>query len=244
MPAHRPSNLRTPAVAAAAAKQLSAEAVAAAADQETWQQSRALLEQRLGLSAEESDLILADAFGWGSQSYWRQQKVQEPPSREQVQQVRAWDTPWGSGLMSGDARRCFGEWAGLYRRWTFSPPPIVLVQDVALATWPMLQISQVTAQVPQHMLSALPALASFVQVLDFLAELGVAEADLSKLVKSFPQVSSQLGGLVLVWSQPSTHSYIHGSIKPSLHPACATFPHPSLMAPISRPCIHAAGAGL
>ncbi|GAB4822581.1 hypothetical protein N2152v2_009627 [Parachlorella kessleri] len=69
------------------AKPLSAEAAVAATDLEGWQRSRAALEQRLGLAPDMADSVLSDAFGWGSQVYWRQQKVQQPPSEEQVRQV-------------------------------------------------------------------------------------------------------------------------------------------------------------
>ena len=75
--------------AATALKPLTEEAAAAAAEQDGWRQSRELLVARLGLSHDEADSTLQEAFGWGSQAYWRQTKVQEPPSAEQVAQVRA-----------------------------------------------------------------------------------------------------------------------------------------------------------
>jgi hypothetical protein len=100
----RSANARLAVAAAAQTKPLTAEAAAAAASLDSWRQSRALLEQRLGFAAEEADKVVSDAFGWGPQAYWRQQKVQEPPSETQVQQVRC--QPSGEGGPS-----CWTGWA-------------------------------------------------------------------------------------------------------------------------------------
>lgn len=66
---------------------LSEEAAMAAASQAGWQASRVLLETRVGLAKTEADFVISEAFGWGSQAYWRQQKVKHPPNVEQVEQV-------------------------------------------------------------------------------------------------------------------------------------------------------------
>ena len=76
---------RRPLPVAAAAGQ-SATAAAIPDGSAEWQQCRALLEG-LGLNAERVDGVLTRAFGWGQQGYWRQEKVQEMPSEQQLDSV-------------------------------------------------------------------------------------------------------------------------------------------------------------
>ncbi|GFR44614.1 hypothetical protein Agub_g5899 [Astrephomene gubernaculifera] len=52
-----------------------------------WQSSCNTLAEALGASSEEAARLLARGFGWSSQAYWRQDKVQELPQPHQVAAV-------------------------------------------------------------------------------------------------------------------------------------------------------------
>ena len=54
-----------------------------AKDDAQWKQAAVLLE-RLDLEADELDSCLAQAFGWGTQKYWKNEKHQEMPDPLQV----------------------------------------------------------------------------------------------------------------------------------------------------------------
>ena len=56
---------------------------ASAKDDAQWKKAVVLLE-RLDLEADELDSCLAQAFGWGTQKYWRNEKHQEMPDPAQV----------------------------------------------------------------------------------------------------------------------------------------------------------------
>ena len=42
------------------------------------------------MEAPAADAALAKAFGWRGQTFWRQERVRDPPCPEQVQQVLGW----------------------------------------------------------------------------------------------------------------------------------------------------------
>lgn len=50
-----------------------------------WQAASSFVASALGLSGQEADRLLARAFGWTSQAYWRREKVEEVPSLEVVE---------------------------------------------------------------------------------------------------------------------------------------------------------------
>lgn len=49
----------------------------------SWDECTALL-MTIGFEHEDSNTVLVKAFGWGGQQYWRQEKVQEVPSVDQI----------------------------------------------------------------------------------------------------------------------------------------------------------------
>lgn len=56
------------------------------ATQTAWQECAVRLAD-LGLDAEETEKVLVKAFGWGSQAYWRKEKINETPDVDQVHEV-------------------------------------------------------------------------------------------------------------------------------------------------------------
>eukprot|EP00238_Polyblepharides_amylifera_P012203 CAMPEP_0196598624 /NCGR_PEP_ID=MMETSP1081-20130531/94421_1 /TAXON_ID=36882 /ORGANISM="Pyramimonas amylifera, Strain CCMP720" /LENGTH=179 /DNA_ID=CAMNT_0041924337 /DNA_START=138 /DNA_END=674 /DNA_ORIENTATION=+ len=50
----------------------------------SWKASLALVEDRLDVKDKEAEGLLVRAFGWGSQLYWRKQKVEAVPNPDQV----------------------------------------------------------------------------------------------------------------------------------------------------------------
>ncbi|KAG2448931.1 hypothetical protein HYH02_006279 [Chlamydomonas schloesseri] len=54
------------------------------AESRQWQESVAALDSVLGFGADECSRLLARAFGWTTQAFWRREKVQELPSPDQV----------------------------------------------------------------------------------------------------------------------------------------------------------------
>ncbi|KAG2495410.1 hypothetical protein HYH03_006358 [Edaphochlamys debaryana] len=54
---------------------------------ESWQSAVEALSDSLGLTEDEASRLLARAFGWTTQAFWRREKVEELPTPSQVQGV-------------------------------------------------------------------------------------------------------------------------------------------------------------
>ncbi|GIL78283.1 hypothetical protein Vretimale_7643 [Volvox reticuliferus] len=54
-------------------------------EESTWKASCDVLASSLGLDADESSQLVARAFGWTTQAFWRQEKVEELPTPTQVE---------------------------------------------------------------------------------------------------------------------------------------------------------------
>ena len=99
---------------------------------EQWAACAELVQQRCGLDADAADTALLRAFGWKGQGFWRQERVKEVPSQEQVD--AALDFLAGLGIAEGDLGplvRTFPEALGLR---------VALMQDtvqVLRDTWHM-----------------------------------------------------------------------------------------------------------